>query len=82
MILPRLAMWIILNTNDDRNGRVIYNTKPIPGATLKYFDATPDENALWHFELNVVDGKEYYKIRNHATNLYMQTVIPYQEGES
>lgn len=76
MILPRLAMWIISNTlvSDDRHGRVIYNTKPTAGASLRWFDKTYDENALWFFDLVIQDGKEYYKIRNFHTGLYFSSV--------
>lgn len=69
MVLPNIAMWIISNGPAYCKGSVIYNTKPVGGATLRWQDKTMDPNALWHFELVYKNGKEFYKIRNEATGM-------------
>lgn len=71
MILPHFAMWILSNGPSHCNGRAIYNARATPGATNRWGDKIYDPNQLWIFDIYPIQGKEYYKIKNLGSGLYL-----------
>lgn len=51
--------------------KILYNTKPIAGASLRWGDKTTDENALWEFVGTEDSDEKRYRLRNKATGLYI-----------
>lgn len=74
-------LYFIESTGPDycRN-KILYNTKPTAGASLRWGDKTTDENTLWEFI--GTEDKKGFRLRNKATGLYIcATTVANGAGE-
>ncbi|EAX90176.1 hypothetical protein TVAG_375670 [Trichomonas vaginalis G3] len=78
MVLPHVAMWILSNGPSYCYRKALYNSKATSGVTNRWGDKLYDPNALWIFDIYPLNGKEYYKIKNLASGLYL-SINKYEE---